>query len=100
MELWLVSRIFMVTLPHNRPSHTEEYAAPDELAPLSSVVGGEPRRVSVRIGDHPGASQERRVKNGLAPLEGNFGACCHDGYPYQKKNNAICKAERAAANRA
>jgi hypothetical protein len=41
------------------------------------VVGGEPRRISVRIGDYPGASQERRVKNGLAPLEGNFGAYCY-----------------------
>src|ERR1700684_4341344 len=57
--------------------------------PLLSVVGGEPRRISVRIGDYPGASQERRVKNGLAPLERNFGAYCHDGYPYQKQEQCV-----------
>ena len=65
---------------HAQPSPTS--------APLLSAVGGEPRGVSVRIGDHPGGGQECRVKDGLAPLEGNFGACCHDGYPYQKQEQS------------
>jgi hypothetical protein len=64
------------------PHHAQPSPA---SAPLLSVVGGEPRRISVRIGNCPGASQERRAKNGLAQLEGNFGAYCHDGYPYQKQ---------------
>ncbi len=65
------------------------------------AVGDQPRRVLVRIGDHPGGCQERRVENGLAPLEGDFGACCHDGNPYEEQEQSdlksapdeICSAE-------
>jgi hypothetical protein len=41
-------------------------------------------RALVRIGNHPGTSQERGVEDGLTPLERDFGACRDDGYPHKE----------------
>jgi hypothetical protein len=48
-------------------------------APVLALVHGEPGRAVVGIGHHPGAGRQRPRDDGLAPLEGVFRACRHDG---------------------
>jgi hypothetical protein len=50
-----------------------------------AIVDCESGRSAVGIGDHPGASSQRRVEDGLTPLEVAFGACRHNRDPHQKQ---------------
>ena len=52
-------------------------------APVLALVHGEPGHAAVGIRHDPGAGRQRQRDDGLAPLEGVFGACRHDGYPHQ-----------------
>ena len=52
------------------------------------LVESSPRDAAVRIRNHPGARQERGIKDGLTPLERDFGACSHDGYPHQEQKQS------------
>jgi hypothetical protein len=52
------------------------------------LVESSPRDAAVRIRNHPGARQDRGSKDGLTPLERDFGACSHDGYPHQEQKQS------------
>jgi hypothetical protein len=56
-------------------------------APVLALVHGEPGHDAVGIRHHPGAGRQRRREDGLAPLEGVFGACRHDRYPHQQQEH-------------
>jgi hypothetical protein len=42
-----------------------------------------------------GAGRQRHRDDGLAPLEGVFGACRHDGYPHQQRETCRSATPRA-----
>src|SRR5258705_96899 len=58
------------------------------LAQVLALVHGEPGHAAVGIRHHPGAGNQRPIDDGLAPLEGAYVACRHDGHPHQQEEQA------------
>ena len=58
---------------------------------MLALVHGEPGHAAVGIRHDPGAGRQRERDDGLAPLEGVFGACRHDGNPDEQREDAHLK---------